>query len=105
MIFVSFETVDSSSALRAATRWAFARSAPISSSLAITVPHSCASTESRNVSSSDSGLGAVDDQEDRVRRGRGASGNAHHDEKPPISSWPGLVSLASVSPIPSGARS
>jgi len=55
IIFVSFETVDSSSALRAAIRWAFPRSASISSSLAITVPQSCASTESRNVSSSDSG--------------------------------------------------
>ena len=38
MIFVSCETVDSSSALRAAIRRAFARSAPISSSLAITGP-------------------------------------------------------------------
>ena len=105
MIFVSVETVDSSSALRVATRWIFVRSAAISSSLAITVPHSWASTDSRKVSSSDGGLVPAVTRKSGLSADGGPSGNAHHEESSPISNRLGAVSPASASQMLSGARS
>ena len=105
MVFVSVETVDSRSALRLATRSVFARSAASSSSLAITVPHCCARTESRNFSCPDRGLVPATTRKIGLSARAGASGNAHQEEDSSSSSWPGAVMLASVLLMPRGARS
>jgi hypothetical protein len=104
MIFVRVDTVDSRPALRLATRSMFARSAASSSSLAITVPHSCARTESRNFSSPDIWSSPETTRKIWSCARAGASGNAHQDDSF-ISSRPGAVILASALLMLSGARS
>ena len=88
MILLRVETVDARSALRLATRSMFARSAASSSSLAITVPHSCARTESRNFSWPDRGSVPATTRKIGFCARAGANGNAHQEEDPSISSWP-----------------
>ncbi len=105
MILVRVDTVELSSALSVATSWLFTRSAAISSSLAMTVPLSCASTDSRKTSSAGRGSPPVTTRKTGSPPSRDISGNAQQEGEPSRPSRLGSARTARASARSSGARS